>query len=86
MRSASIRVVSVCVCFVSFLVNRNLLRRAGPVSLSSRCPDADLEGFYSPANSAWMLTVCLFVSTLSFAKCVTLDGNSIYIMFIIFNI
>lgn len=56
------------VCFVSCLVNRNLWRRARPVSLSSRCPDADLEGFYSPASLAWILTVCLCVLTLSFVS------------------
>lgn len=42
------------------------------ISLSNRCPEADLEGFHSPANSAWMLTVSLF----SFGVSVTLDGQS----------
>lgn len=41
----------------------NAFRRAGPVSLSTRCPEADLEGFHSPANSAWILIVSLFAST-----------------------
>lgn len=37
--------------------------RAGVISISTRCPKADLEGFNSPAKSVWLLTVFLSVSS-----------------------